>query len=259
MDRSRIGGTLRRTWSSRQEWSPRETRDATKLGMEPRWNVGWNLDGTFRDLAFVLPPYYWIYKVGRPNDKILQRRTLSELSNRTYRTSPSGPTALTVSLHSLPVPTVCSESKSLRALQRPILILPHQQRCIPSSPSVANPWGHIPAWLSMTKCLRERMKYRFLGAQSLDSMTNLKCDYAISGHAPDASLLALQNRNEKLRGLLRDGICIRSGRQLFRTYTQYSGKMLTFQDSRNIFRIRWLAAAAYTSAIADNPDFRVCE
>ena len=28
--------------------------------------------------------------------------------------------------------------------------------------------------------------------------------------------------------------------------------------SRNIFRIRWSAAAAYTSAFADNPDFRVC-
>ena len=73
------------------------------------------------------------------------KATLQELSNRTYRTSPSGPTALTVSFHSLPVPTVRSESKSLRALQRPILILPHQQRSIPSSPSVANPWGHIPA------------------------------------------------------------------------------------------------------------------
>ena len=154
------------------------------------------------DLAFDLPPYYLSGQTQRQDSA---KATLQELSNRTYRTSPSGPTALTVSFHSLPGPTVRSESKSLRALQQPILILPHQQRCIPSSSNVANPWGHIPAWLCMTKCLRGKMKYRCLGAQSLHSMTILKCDYAISGHEPDASLLALHNQNEKLWGLLRNG------------------------------------------------------
>ena len=200
--------------------------------------------------SFDLAPYYLSGQTQRQDSA---KANVQELPNRTYRTSPSGPTALTVSFIHCRIKKSSGIATANPDSATPTTLYPKlSKRC--------KSMGSHSCRLCMTKCLRGRMKYRFLGAQSLDSMTSLKGDYAISGHAPDASLLALHNRNEKLRGLLRDGICIRSGRQLFRTYTRYSGKMLIALVPRFLEKHPLVSSrCVHFSTIADNPDFRVCE